>query len=141
MSRLVRSRERARTAALLVEVVALRTTVIQVRAALAEAEAAATRLGAELAAAREPAPVAGPTLELPLVRLALQREAEPPLSREMALALVAVDDTADTATTDIVLVDLPEHPLLHPMTDRDSEPVDHAAGDGRVTDQPARRTA
>jgi hypothetical protein len=151
---MVRSRNRARRAALLAEVAALRVTVAEMRAALEHAEAQAARLAAdlattraelttttvhlaatkaELAAAREQlvAPVQGPmlppaTLEMPLVRLALSRSVQPVLTRDMALALAAPDRGADTARTEIVLADLPERPLLDPKTDRDTQPRDTA---------------
>jgi hypothetical protein len=155
MDGLVRSRNRARRAALLAEVAALRVTVAEMRAAVELVEAQAARLAAdlatttaqlttttvelastraELAAARGQieAPVQGPvmppaTLEMPLVRLALSRAVQPVLTREMALALASPDRGADSARTQIVLSDLPEQPLLDPTADRDSEPRDHAA--------------
>jgi hypothetical protein len=143
---LLRSRDAARRAAeqaaLLAEVVALRTTVGEMRAALDAAEARATALAAQLAQARAEAAAAaerhaaatvpGPALHLPLVRLALDRTAEPALTRDMALALAAPDRGADTATTEIVLprtlADLPEQTLLDPVADRDDSPADPAAG-------------
>jgi hypothetical protein len=155
MDGLVRSRNRARRAALLAEVAALRVTVAEMRAALDHAEAAAARLAADLATARAElttttvhlaaaqaelvatreqlrAPVQGPalppaTLEMPLVRLALSRAVQPVLTREMALALAAPDRSPDTAPTEIILADLPERPLLDPKADRDAEPRDPAA--------------
>lgn len=148
LARLVRTRDRARSAALLAEVVALRTTLGQLRAALADSEETVARLTAELAADR---PVAtGPVLELPLVRLALDRADEPPLTREMTLALVAADRGADTATTDIVLAEpaelpeqpvLPEKALLDPVADRGAELTDAATSPRRGTEAPVRRTA
>jgi hypothetical protein len=154
MDGLVRSRNRARRAALLAEVAALRVTVAEMRAALEHAETQAARLAAdlattraelttttvhlaatraELAAAREllVAPVQGPvlppaTLEMPLVRLALSRSVQPVLTRDMAVALASPDRGADTARTEIVLADLPERPLLDPKADRDNEPRDAA---------------
>lgn len=153
LRRLVRSRDDVRAAALEAEVVALRATVAGLRAdlesalarsaelsahleqaradaAAAEAVAAAAAAAAVAAAAVEPEVEAAPpvvSLQLPLVRMALAREAEPALTRDMALALTTPDRGEDTARTEIVLRDLPEHPLLDPKADRDREPVDHAA--------------
>ena len=141
MARLLRSRHSARTAALSAEVIALRVTVGEMRAALDRADARVEALAVRLAAAREvaAAPVQGPatappvaapaqvSLEMPLVRLALARTAGLSLTREMAAALAAPDRGPDTATTEIVLADLPERPLLDPTADRDAAPLDHAA--------------
>lgn len=147
LRRLVRSRDDVRAAALEAEVVALRATVAGLRADLesaltrsaelsahleqARADAAAAEAAAAAAtAAVEPEVEAAPpvvSLQLPLVRMALAREAEPALTRDMALALTTPDRGEDTARTEIVLRDLPEHPLLDPKADRDREPVDHAA--------------
>ncbi|HEU4913543.1 MAG TPA: hypothetical protein VFV76_16760 [Actinomycetes bacterium] len=147
LRRLVRSRDDVRAAALEAEVVALRATVAGLRADLdsaltrsaelsahleqARADAAAAEAAAAAAAAAvEPEVEAAPpvvSLQLPLVRMALAREAEPALTRDMALALTTPDRGEDTARTEIVLRDLPEHPLLDPKADRDREPVDHAA--------------
>lgn len=147
LRRLVRSRDDVRAAALEAEVVALRATVAGLRADLesaltrsaelsahleqARADAAAAKAAAAAAtAAVEPEVEAAPpvvSLQLPLVRMALAREAEPALTRDMALALTTPDRGEDTARTEIVLRDLPEHPLLDPKADRDREPVDHAA--------------
>ena len=147
LRRLVRSRDDVRAAALEAEVVALRATVAGLRADLESALARSAELSAHLeqaradaaaaeaaaaaaAAAVEPEVEAAPpvvSLQLPLVRMALAREAEPALTRDMALALTTPDRGEDTARTEIVLRDLPEHPLLDPKADRDREPVDHAA--------------
>ena len=148
LRRLVRSRDDVRAAALEAEVVALRATVAGLRADLESAMARSAELSAHLeqaradAAAAEAAAVAAAaaavepevegappvvSLQLPLVRMALAREAEPALTRDMALALTTPDRGEDTARTEIVLRDLPEHPLLDPKADRDREPVDHAA--------------
>lgn len=160
LARLVRSRNRARDAAVRAEVVALRALVAELRADLETTLARTAELEAELAAANaatasadvepvvlEPAP-AGPALQLPLVRLALDREAaEPELTRDMALALSAPDRGEDTATTEIVLGDLPERNLLDPRSDRDAEPVDPAAAPAAETagaaeaEEPVRRIA
>lgn len=126
----MRSRDRARQAALLAEVVALRTTVAQLRSALEQTEAA------RAASAAAPS---GTALLLPLVRLALAREAEPSLTREMALALSAPDRGQDIARTEIVLADLPERSLLDPKADRDGEPRDHATADS--AEQASRKSA
>lgn len=61
------------------------------------------------------------------MRLALERVADPPLTREMALALAAPDRGADTAEVRILLGDLPERRLLDPVEDRESELRDLAA--------------
>ncbi|MGH8893659.1 MAG: hypothetical protein ACRDWY_10210 [Actinomycetes bacterium] len=141
---MLRSRDSARLAALRAEVVAMRATVAELRGQLdatlarqAELNAQNSQLADELDAARASLPVepvvvpepeapAAPALQLPLVRLALAREVEPALTREMALALTAPDRGEDTAATEIVLRDLPEGELLDPKADRDSAPVDHA---------------
>lgn len=147
MARLLRSRHSARTAALSAEVIALRVTVGEMRAALDRADARVEALAVRLAAAREvaAAPVQGPatappvappaqvSLEMPLVRLALARTAGLSLTREMAAALAAPDRGPDTATTEIVLADLPERPLLDPTADRDAEPLDHAVAADTAT--------
>lgn len=161
LRRLVRSRDDARTAALEAEVVALRATVAGLRADLesalarnaeltvhleqARADAAAAEAAAAAAVAAavaEPEVQTAPpvvSLQLPLVRMALERETEPALTREMAVALSTPDRGEDTARTEIVLRDLPEHPLLDPKADRDREPVDHAAE--TVHEETARRIA
>lgn len=159
LRRLVRSRDDVRTAALEAEVVALRATVAGLRADLetalarsaeltahleqARADAAAAEAAAAVAAAAaEPEVQTAPpvvSLQLPLVRMALEREAEPALTRDMAIALSTPDRGEDTARTEIVLRDLPEHPLLDPKADRDREPVDHATE--TVHEETARRIA
>lgn len=160
LRRLVRSRDDVRTAALEAEVVALRATVAGLRADLetalarsaeltahleqARADAAAAEAAAAVAAAAaaEPEVQTAPpvvSLQLPLVRMALEREAEPALTREMAVALSMPDRGEDTARTEIVLRDLPEHPLLDPKADRDREPVDHATE--TLHEETARRIA
>lgn len=118
----------ARAAALQAEVIALRASVTTLRRdldlALARNAELTTRLAAETAArvAVVTEAVAAPvTLDLPLLRLALSRVAEPPLPREMAMALAAPDRGEDTARLEIVLADLPEHSLLDPLTDRESD--------------------
>lgn len=134
------------------EVVALRVLVAELRADLETTLARSAELTAELAAARTPVVVpaapAGPSLQLPLVRLALDRAVEPALTRDMALALSAPDRGEDTASTEIVLGGLPERSLLDPREDRDSEPVDPAvpaevAEDGAAApvEEPVRRIA
>jgi hypothetical protein len=168
---MVRSRNRARRAALLAEVAALRVTVAEMRAAVAHAEAEAARLAAdlattraelttttvelattraELATAREQltAPVHGPvmppaTLEMPLVRLALSRsvQVQPLLTREMAIALASPDRGPDTVRTEIVLADLPERPLLDPKADRDTEARDDITQATTEATTPAARIA
>jgi hypothetical protein len=118
---MVRSRDRARTAALQAEVVALRAVVAQLRdelgrvraeaaatVAAAAAEAAAVVAAAEAAAAVAAAPadvadVRWVTLQMPLVRLALGDPAEVSKGPEVAAALADPDRGPDTAATEIVL--------------------------------------
>ena len=113
----------ARAAALHAEVIGLRATVTALRRDLDLALARSSELAARLAAEAAPVMAAAPPvlLELPLLRLALTRVAEPPLTREMAIALSAPDRGADTARVEIVLADLPEHSLLDPLTDRGTD--------------------
>jgi hypothetical protein len=157
LSSLVRSRDRARAAALQAEVVALRATVAALRAELADVQAAA-------AAAVLPEPVAEAdlgwvTLRMPLVRLALGDPADVASGPDVAAALASPDRSPDTAETEIVLepaptpadrlawtvlAALPERPLLDPRSDRDTEPRDPAAAaaDGRESaGHSQRRTA
>lgn len=163
---MVRSRDKARTAALRAEVVALRATVAELRAELAQVRA-------EAAIATAPA-AAGPaaveqgvaeagwvTLRMPLVKLALGDPADVAAGPDVAAALAAPDRSADTVLTEIVLeptpapadrlawsvlANLPERRLLDPKADRDQEPRDHArqaATLAEATPAPdrARRTA
>ena len=153
---MVRSRDRARTAALQAEVVALRSVVAQLRDELGRvrAEAAAVAAAAVVAPAAAPAPelaeVRWVTLQMPLVQLALGDPADVTQGPEVAAALAHPDRGLDTAETEIVLdpvlepaaalartpadrlawtvlANLPERPLLDPRSDRDSEPRDPAA--------------
>ena len=123
----------ARAAALHAEVLGLRATVTALRRdldlALARSSELAARFAADAAAPVEVVVRAAPPvlLELPLLRLALTRDAEPPLTREMAIALSAPDRGEDTARVEIVLADLPERSLLDPLTDRGTELRDLAA--------------
>ena len=154
---MVRSRDRARTAALQAEVVALRATVTSLRAELAAVQAAA--VVPEPVAAAEPGWV---TLRMPLVRLALGDPADVASGPDVAAALASPDRSPDTAETEIVLqpapmparvpadklawtvlANLPERPLLDPRTDRDAEPRDPAAEatPGRESATEHRRTA
>ncbi len=163
LSSLVRSRDRARAAALQAEVVALRATVAALRAELADVRAAA----AAAATAVVPEQVAGDdlgwvTLRMPLVRLALGDPDDVASGPDVAAALASPDRSPDTAETEIVLdpastpadrlawtvlAELPERPLLDPRSDRDTEPRDPAAevaevADGRASaGHPHRRTA
>ena len=154
---MVRSRDRARTAALQAEVVALRSVVAQLRDELGRvrAEAAAAAVVAA-APAPELAEVRWVTLQMPLVQLALGDPADVTTGPEVAAALAHPDRGEDTAETEIVLdpaavpepavvpepalaaapadrlawtvlANLPERPLLDPRSDRDSEPRDPAA--------------
>jgi hypothetical protein len=161
LSSLVRSRDRARTAALQAEVVALRATVAALRTELADVRASAAAAAAA-AAAVLPEPVTAAdlgwvTLRMPLVRLALGDPADVASGPDVAAALASPDRSPDTAETEIVLepaptpadrlawtvlAELPERPLLDPRSDRDSEPRDPAAevADGRES-AAHRRTA
>jgi hypothetical protein len=150
---MVRSRDRARTAALQAEVVALRSVVAQLRDELGRVRAdAAAAAAAVVAPAAVPAPadVRWVTLQMPLVQLALGDPADVTKGPEVAAALAHPDRGEDTAETEIVLdpapvlepalapapadrlawtvlANLPESPLLDPRSDRDSEPRDPAA--------------
>lgn len=139
---MVRSRDKARTAALRAEVVALRATVAELRAELAwmtRAAAAATEEAeAATTAAAEPGWV---TLRMPLVQLALGDPAGVATGPDVATALAMADRSADTVRTEIVLepapapadrlawsvlAHLPERGLLDPKADRDQQPRDLA---------------
>ena len=104
---MVRSRDRARTAALQAEVVALRSVVAQLRDELgrvrAEAAAAAAVVAPAAAPARELAEVRWVTLQMPLVQLALGDPADVTQGPEVAAALAHPDRGEDTAETEIVL--------------------------------------
>lgn len=108
---MVRSRDRARTAALQAEVVALRSLVAElreelgrVRAEAAAAAAAAAAVPAPVpAAAADPAGVRWVTLQMPLVQLALGDPADVTQGPEVAAALAHPDRGVDTAETEIVL--------------------------------------
>ena len=142
LSSLLRSRASVRTAAMRAEILALRATVAALQEELdtLRAAAAAEREAAPAVRPAAAAPAAGSTLDLPLVRLALDD--------------VAVDRGADAALTEIVLTtspvtatgeavtlaDLPERVLLDPAEDRDAEPVDLATA-AKAIDPPQRRTA
>ena len=146
---MVRSRDRARTAALQAEVVALRSVVAQLRDELGRVRAEAAAAAAA-APAPELAEVRWVTLQMPLVQLALGDPADVTQGPEVAAALAHPDRGLDTAETEIVLdpvlepaaalartpadrlawtvlANLPERPLLDPRSDRDSEPRDPAA--------------
>jgi hypothetical protein len=144
---MVRSRDRARTAALQAEVVALRSLVAQLRDELGTVRGEAAAAAAAAAPAPAPAPaelaeVRWVTLQMPLVQLALGDPADVTQGPEVAAALADPDRGQDTAETEIVLepapapadrlawtvlANLPEQPLLDPRSDRDSEPRDPAA--------------
>ena len=147
----MRSRDRARTAALRAEVVALRSTVAALQAELAKlrADAAAAAETTETTVATDQHWV---TLRMPLVKLALGDPDELTSGPDVAAALAAPDHGADTAETKIVLepaaamapapadhlawrvlAGLPEGPLLDPRTDRDTEPCDPAAATAPTT--------
>ena len=134
----------ARAAALQAEVLALRASVTALRRDLDLALSRGAELSAQLAA-QVAAPVVATAeppvlLELPLLRLALSRVAEPPLTREMAIALAAPDRGEDTARVEIVLADLPEHSLLDPLADRGSDLRD-LAGEIVAAPETVRRSA
>ena len=129
---MVRSRDRARTAALQAEVVALRSVVAQLRDELGRvrAEAAAAAAAAVVAPAAAPAPelaeVRWVTLQMPLVQLALGDPADVTKGPEVAAALAHPDRGEDTAETEIVLDPAPmldpaavlEHALARTPADR-----------------------
>jgi hypothetical protein len=125
---MVRSRDRARTAALQAEVVALRSVVAQLRDELGRvrAEAAAAVAAAVPAAAPELADVRWVTLQMPLVQLALGDPADVTQGPEVAAALAHPDRGEDTAETEIVLDPAPvldpaavlEHALARTPADR-----------------------
>jgi hypothetical protein len=102
---MVRSRDRARTAALQAEVVALRSVVAQLRDELGRvrAEAAAAAAVMVPAPASSPAEVRWVTLQMPLVQLALGDPADVTQGPEVAAALAHPDRGEDTAETEIVL--------------------------------------
>src|SRR6476646_9317914 len=150
LTSMVRSRDRARTAALQAEVVALRSIVAELREELGRVRAEAAASAAAAMAAAVPAPadmaeVRWVTLQMPLVQLALGDPADVTSGPEVAAALAHPDRGEDTAETEIVLdpapvlttpadrlawtvlANLPERPLLDPRSDRDSEPRDPAA--------------
>jgi len=115
---MVRSRDRARTAALQAEVVALRSLVAELREELGRvrAEASAAAAAAAAVAAVAPAAAAAPadlaevrwvTLQMPLVQLALGDPAELTKGPEVAAALAHPDRGEDTAETEIVLDPVP----------------------------------
>ena len=118
---MVRSRDRARRAALETEVALLRRTVAGLRAELASLQAAT-------------AVTAPAILRMPLVQMALADPAELATGPDVAAALAAPDRGLDTAVTEIVLepaaapadklawsvlAHLPERGLLDPRVDRD----------------------
>ena len=135
---MVRSRDRARTAALQAEVVALRSIVAELREELGRVRAEAAASAAAAVAAAAPAPpslaeVRWVTLQMPLVQLALGDPADVTKGPEVAAALAHPDRGEDTAETEIVLdagepadrrradrlawtvlANLPERPLLDP---------------------------
>ena len=128
---MVRSRDRARTAALQAEVVALRSVVAQLRDELGRvrAETAAAAAAAAVvapAAAPELAEVRWVTLQMPLVQLALGDPADVTQGPEVAAALAHPDRGEDTAETEIVLDPAPmldpaavlEHALARTPADR-----------------------
>lgn len=109
---MVRSRDRARTAALQAEVVALRSIVAGLREELGRVRAEAAAAAAVVAPAAVPAPaeladVRWVTLQMPLVQLALGDPADVTQGPEVAAALAHPDRGLDTAETEIVLEPAP----------------------------------
>jgi hypothetical protein len=104
---MVRRRDRARTAALQAEVVALRSVVAQLRDELGRVRAEAAAAAAVVVPAAAPAPelaeVRWVTLQMPLVQLALGDPADLTQGPEVAAALAHPDRGEDTAETEIVL--------------------------------------
>ena len=102
---MVRSRDRARTAALQAEVVALRSVVAQLRDELGRVRAEAAAAAAVVApvSAPELAEVRWVTLQMPLVQLAFGDPADVTRGPEVAAALAHPDRGLDTAETEIVL--------------------------------------
>jgi hypothetical protein len=138
---MVRSRDRARHAALQAEVVALRSVVAQLRDELgrvrAEAAAAAAVVAPAPAAAAAAAAAAAPapapaeladvrwvTLQMPLVQLALGDPADVTQGPEVAAALAHPDRGADMAETEIVL---DPAPVLDPASVLEPAPADRLA--------------
>jgi hypothetical protein len=128
---MVRSRDRARTAALQAEVVALRSVVAQLRDELGRVRAEAAAAAAVVPPAAAPAPaelaeVRWVTLQMPLVQLALGDPADVTQGPEVAAALAHPDRGEDTAETEIVLDPAPmldpaavlEHALARTPADR-----------------------
>jgi len=132
---MVRSRDRARTAALQAEVVALRSIVAELREELAQvrAEAAASAAAATAAAAPAPADlteVRWVTLQMPLVQLAVGDPADVTKGPEVAAALAHPDRGEDTAETEIVLDPAPvvaPGPALEPAPSVLATPADRLA--------------
>ena len=131
---MVRSRDRARTAALQAEVVALRSIVAELREELGRvrAEAAAAAAAVAEAAVVVPAPVSAPaevrwvTLQMPLVQVALGDPADVTKGPEVAAALAHPDRGEDTAETEIVLDPAPA-PALEPAAAVLVTPADRLA--------------
>jgi len=128
---MVRSRDRARTAALQAEVVALRAIVAELREELGRVRAEAAASAAAAVAAAAPAPadlteVRWLTLQMPLVQLAVGDPADVTKGPEVAAALAHPDRGEDTAETEIVLDPAPalepaavlEQALARPPADR-----------------------
>ena len=132
---MVRSRDRARTAALQAEVVALRSVVAQLRDELGRVRAEAAALAVVAAApAPEPAEVRWVTLQMPLVQLALGDPADVTKGPEVAAALAHPDRGEDTAETEIVLDPAP-------VSEPAAAPVPAAALEPALAQTPADRLA
>jgi len=144
LSSLLRSRASVRTAAMRAEILALRATVAALQEELDTLRAAAVeREAAPVVRAAAAAPAAGSTLDLPLVRLALDDVAVD-RGPDAALTEIVLSTSPVTATGEAAaLADLPERVLLDPAEDRDSEPVDLATAARAIDpiDPPQRRTA
>ncbi len=154
----MRSRDRARTAALHAEVVALRATVATLRAEVetsrARAEAATT--GADLRWLTMRLPLVQVALTDPVVAL-MASDRSPDVAVESVVAVEPAETqiaaafevpAVETAPADriawSVLANLPERHLLDPRLDRDAEPRDPATegmGTSTVAKATDRRTA
>lgn len=131
---MVRSRDRARTAALQAEVVALRSIVAELREELgrvrAEAASAAAAMAAAAPAPADLAEVRWVTLQMPLVQLALGDPTDVTKGPEVAAALAHPDRGEDTAETEIVLDPAPvvaPGPALEPAPSVLATPADRLA--------------
>lgn len=114
--RLTRSDRAARRAALQAEVVALRATVLALRA-----ELDAVQVSVSTAAGPSPLEMRWVTLNLPLLRAALEPVA--PVEPASIIELDLREHAAGGSGKELVLADLPEAALLDPRHDRGVELV------------------